>query len=427
MQHIHTEITKRMIRQKNREGLVFEYPRYVLHYKDPATGKRRMERHKTFKAAQKAQNELIKNADVLRRRKGGKVPSLGEAVEYWLQAKEHTVNPHTFHAYAQVARDYIVGPTLVGTHDQKCQYTLTKKAPQGATLVPMLGYNQKIEDITTAEIRGWYQQLLSVTTPYNARMAKKHLSSIFRLIEEDYEIRLARMPSQVGPVYRRKPRKLLTEEQVKLVLEEAERDKKWGVYYAFLFFTGVRPSEMLGLLWEEVDLDAGRVRICRTQMPDGTLKATPKTNAGVREIPLNARLLSMVREWKAACPTLNGKLHRVFPAQGHEHGRGRSPLAESDHGLTLSNFRNRVWYPVLKRLSLPRLSIYATRHMAISYLQAQGVEVGLVAKLAGHASPQITLQYYTHAVRENDGVMDKLELAYRLQKPDSLKKTEVQT
>src|SRR5690606_13284791 len=111
--------------------------------------------------------------------------------------------------------------------------------------------------------------------------------------------------------------------------------------------------------------------------------------AGVREIPLNATLLAMLREWQEVCPRLDGELYRVFPAQGHEHGKGRKAGSTSNGGLTLNNFRNRVWYPLFDRLELPRVSIYASRHMALSHLQAKGVEIGLVAKIAGHSSPQI--------------------------------------
>jgi integrase len=65
--------------------------------------------------------------------------------------------------------------------------------------------------------------------------------------------------------------------------------------------------------------------------------------------------------------------------------------------------------------------------MAISFLQAQGVEIGLVSKIAGHSSPQITLQYYTHAVREHEGMMDELNDAYGLGNTSSSGQTEVQT
>lgn len=412
MQNFRANITKRRIEQKNRDGQIFEYDRYLLNYNDPATGKRKIKRFNTRKEAEAAQNDLIRNADAMRRRKDGKTPTLGEAVEYWLDSKKQTILKGTHHAYTQVAHDYIIGPAIKGTIDDKYRYAITKKLTPGVARVNMLGAHRKIEEITTAEIRMWFQRVLSVSTTYNARLAKKHLSSIFRLIEEDYEIRLARMPSRPGPSHRRKTRKLLTEQQVGLILEEAERDKKWGVYYAFLFLTGVRPSEMLGLLWENIDLDAGRVLICRTQDTNANLKDTPKTEAGVREIPLNSRLLALLKEWRERCPRLNGQLYRAFPAQGHEDGKGRRASDTSDCGITLNNFRNRVWYPLFDRLGMPRVSIYATRHMAISHLQAKGVEIGLVAKIAGHSSPQITLQYYTHAVSESAGVMDKLNEAY---------------
>ncbi len=420
MQDFRTNITKRRIKQRNREGKVSEHDRYLLHYKDPATGNRRQKRFSTRKEAEAAQNKLIKNASAMKRRKNGKVPTLKEAVDYWLQTKEMSISKNTHRSYTQVAYDYILGPAVKGDIRQKYRYAITGKIPDGVETIKMLGANTNVETITTAEIRMWYQRVLKASGTYNAKLAKKHLSSIFRLIEEDYEVRLARMPSRPGPVHRRKSRKLLTEKQVKLVLQEASRDKKWGVYYAFLFLTGVRPSEMLALLWEDVNLDTGRVLISRTQSPNAKLKDNPKTAAGVREIPLNSKLLSMLREWQDRCPRLNGRLYRVFPSQRNDRGIGRLPTENSDCGLTLSNFRNRVWYPLFDRLDLPRITIYAARHMVLSYLQAQGVEIGLVAKIAGHSSPQITLQYYTHAVSQSDGMMDKLNAAYRLESPAAI-------
>jgi len=413
----HTSITKRKVRQRNREGKILEYDRYVLHYKDPATGKRRMRRFNTRKEAEVARNDLIMNADSMKRRKGGATPTLLEAMNYWLDSKKGVINDHTHHAYKQVAQDYIIGPIFKGTREDKYKYAMSGKKPAGAKLIPMLNPNAKIDEITTAEIRMWQQRILSVSTTYNTKIARKHLSSIFRLIEEDYELRLARMPSRAGGRHRRKTRKLLTEDQAKLVLEHAQIDKKWGVYYAFIFLTGVRPSEMLGLLWEDVDLVNGRVQICRTQDDKGELKDCPKTEAGVRQIPLNLLLLQMLKEWKERCPCFDGKLGRVFPAQASSDGKGNGGKIHNDGRFLLNNFRNRVWYPLFDKLELSRVSIYAARHMAISFLQAQGVEIGLVAKIAGHSSPQITLQYYTHAVREYDGMMDELNAVYGISTP----------
>lgn len=421
-----TNITKREKKSKHRDGRVTTHTRWVLHYKDPASGKRRQRYFSTRKEAEETRNDLIKNQDAMKRRKGGKVPTLKEAIDYWLESKEQSVQRATHHAYKQVAYDYIIGPAIKGTQQQKYQAAIAGKPPADAKLIEMFGPNRKIESITTAEIRSWFNRVLDVSGTYNARLAKKHLSSIFRLIEEDYEVRLARMPSRSGPTHRRKTRKLLTEEQVRVVLQEATHDKRWGVYYAFLFLTGVRTSEMLALLWEDVDLDKGRVYICRTQDPNAKLKSQPKTDAGVREIPLNSLLLEMLREWKERCPRLKGELFRVFPSQRNECGKGRRLTEDSDSGLTISNFRNRVWYPLFDRLGLPQITTYAARHMAISFLQSQGVEIGLVSKIAGHSSPKITLQYYTHAVSQTDGVMDQLNAAYGIEDCISTTATQVQ-
>ncbi|MGR3722347.1 hypothetical protein [Abyssibius alkaniclasticus] len=56
---------------------------------------------------------------------------------------------------------------------------------------------------------------------------------------------------------------------------------------------------------------------------------------------------------------------------------------------------------------------HSARHSFVSVLQAQGVEVGLVAKLAGHASAAVTLGHYTQAVRGGAEALALLDLAYQ--------------
>lgn len=423
--HIRSTITKRTVKQRNRQGEIFTYDRYMLNYVDPHSGKRVVKRYNRRLDAEEAQIELIKNVDTLVRRKPGKGLTLGEAVENWLRSKEKVVGKSTLRGYTQIVNDYILGPVYPGAPVDKWRASVTGEKPDGVKPVNMFGRARVIEEINTAEIRAWYHKVLEVSTPYVAKISKKFLSSIFRLVEEDYEVRLARIPHRPGPSYQRKTRQLLDESQVQKLLITAQEDQKWGAYYAFLILTGVRPSEMLGLLWSEVDLERGRVRIIRTQNDDGSLKEFPKTKAGIREIPLNSILRDILIRWQPLCPRRDGKLYRVFPAQGRPGGRGRS-AKKSDGALSIHNFRMRVWYPVLKRLELPKITIYATRHMAISYLQSQGVELGMVAKIAGHASPQITLQYYTHAVRDAGDVMECLNDAYGVSNRTSPVETQVQ-
>ena len=45
-------------------------------------------------------------------------------------------------------------------------------------------------------------------------------------------------------------------------------------------------------------------------------------------------------------------------------------------------------------------------------MQAQGIEIGLVARLAGHANATVTLGHYTQAVRGGEVAINALERAY---------------
>jgi integrase len=122
-------------------------------------------------------------------------------------------------------------------------------------------------------------------------------------------------------------------------------------------------------------------------------------------------LRSMLLEWRLSCPRLGGELHRVFPGPGQMQPWPQ-PRIGGGGPLLCNNFRHRVWVPALKRLGLPPVTPHSARHSFISTLQAQGIEVGLVAKLAGHANANVTLGHYTQAVRGGESAVAALERAY---------------
>jgi integrase len=126
---------------------------------------------------------------------------------------------------------------------------------------------------------------------------------------------------------------------------------------------------------------------------------------------MGATLREMLLEWRPRCPQRPGEPHRVFPGLGQ---RQPWPLPRVSGGgaLLYSNFRSRMWAPALKRLGLPAVTPHSARHCFISTLQAHGIEVGLVAKLAGHSSAVVTLGHYTQAVRGGEAAVAALERAY---------------
>lgn len=398
-------ITKRERKRKLLSGQAVVHTRYVVNYADPKTGKRRQEFFERQKDAQSRRSELVVRVSDGLHVDDRKVPTVGQAIDHWLADKTGNVKSSTLTGY-RIVVEHIRGPQSI---------EVPSKAPAGdkpphRKVLPMLGAI-KLTELTTADIRAWHRQVAEHSGSYTANRAKSHLRSILALAEEDFGVRAPSMPTGLGRD-RHKPKKtILTPAQVGAVLEEAQRDVLYGPYYAFPFLAGTRPSEQLGLLWSEVEFDDNLIRICRIQERDGSLSEMTKTEAGTREIPMGPLLKSLLLEWQARCPRRDGELHRVFPGPGRLQPWPQ-PRVGGGGPLLYQNFRNRVWKPALKRLGLPHVTPHSARHLFISTMQAHGIEVGLVAKLAGHANAVVTLGHYTQAVRGGEAAVAALERAY---------------
>ena len=143
-------------------------------------------------------------------------------------------------------------------------------------------------------------------------------------------------------------------------------------------------------MWDDVDFEANVIRIRRIQLRDGSLSEFTKTAAGGATFRCRRCCARCCSPGASAARARTAQLERVFPAPGVPRAW---PLPREGGGgpLVYGSFRKRYWAPTLKRLGLPAVTPHSARHSFISTLQAQGVEVGLVAKLAGHKNAVVTL------------------------------------
>jgi integrase len=125
----------------------------------------------------------------------------------------------------------------------------------------------------------------------------------------------------------------------------------------------------------------------------------------------NVLLRDILFDWYVICPQVNNKERRVFPCTGP---RGCRHAKTQGRLLSYANFIRTYWVPALGALGLPHVTPHSARHVFISTLQAYGIEVGLVAKLVGHANVTVTLGHYTQAVRGGEVAIEALENAFRL-------------
>jgi integrase len=160
-------------------------------------------------------------------------------------------------------------------------------------------------------------------------------------------------------------------------------------YYPFVYFlfsTGVRNAEAVGLRVRHVDIINNKLQIERALAR--TLKGThPKAridketkNGKVRYLPLSPELKEVL------LPLLINKelADLVFT---------------SVNGLCIDDrmFTRRVFKPVLKALNIEFRTLYACRHGFSSRLLAGGVNPVIAGFLLGN-NPATTLTYYTHLI-----------------------------
>ncbi len=392
------------------DGKLYRTKKHTINYRCPETGSKVRRSFNTKADAEASRDALL--AQYI----GGKYfnpnanPTVVEAVEHWMNFKATEIKPQTFKSYTSLVR-IITGPLLQGTPQERTHYALTGEKPHRDTkLLQMLGHCN-VSALTTAQLRQWHNQVRLEVGEYTANEVMKMLQSILALCEEDFGVPVCKKPRNLAKRKHKPKKDILNPGEVTELIAFARADKARGIYYAFPFLTGMRASEQLGLLWEDVDFDRSILTVKRVLERDGSTTDQTKTEAGMREIPIAPTLRTMLLEWRLICPRLDGELYRVFAGPGR---RRAWPQRSKGAGgpILYANFLHRYWKPAFERMGLRYVTHHSARHSFVSTLQAQGVEVGLVAKLAGHSNPAVTLGHYTQAVRGGADALAVLDAAY---------------
>lgn len=158
--------------------------------------------------------------------------------------------------------------------------------------------------------------------------------------------------------------------------------------------TGMRRGEVFGLTWDAVDLNAPSVRVEQSLTRYGTTKK-PKTKKGIRTVHLDPKTAAHLSEWKRFQASM---LFSFGVKQG-----ASTPVCCSNVGgwIDLSNFEG-WWQQFRENAGFPSLKFHELRHTQASQLLANGVDVKTVQERLGHANASITLDWYAHAMPEND-------------------------
>ena len=216
-------------------------------------------------------------------------------------------------------------------------------------------------------------------SPYQANRVRALLSKMFTLAEQ-WRLR----PRNTNPVHfvprypEEKTHRPLNDEELErlgVVLRQAERGEsvetgnlgsvaenpRAVAAIRLMLLTGARRNEILRLRWEEVDLDAGVLRL-------------EDSKTGRKTIRLSADALAIV---EAQAPMLGNDF--VFPSPV-------KPLAPI-HDV------KRVWNRLRKRAELEDVRLHDLRHSFAAIAAANGATLHEIGQLLGHRDPRTTARY----------------------------------
>lgn len=188
-------------------------------------------------------------------------------------------------------------------------------------------------------------------------------------------------------------RQVLDVEQAKAFLA-AVKGNRLEALYSVGFAIGLRKGEVLGLQWNDVDLERGAVTVRRElQYLDGKHQLVPyaKTQSSLRTITLPAPALEALHEHRA-------RQQEERRALGDAWRGDTWNLVFTTHLGTPIGARNalRAFQRALKRAGLPHQRFHDMRHACASLLLAMGVPDHVVMNILGHSSISITKNIYAH-------------------------------
>jgi integrase len=203
------------------------------------------------------------------------------------------------------------------------------------------------------------------------------------------------MSRKVGQIITRGDRRWL----VRVYLgrdRETRKRTMYGTLFAVLITTGMRPSECIGLKWQDFDWKRGTVSIKRTlrKGPTGQWEYGDTKRAGSRRLVrlqnwVPARL-KQLREFQAT--------HPVVDPEEWPEAVDLIFVTEFGRPVNVNCVVYKHFKPILKRAGRPNIRLYDLRHTAATLALTVGVSPKVVSEQLGHTSAAFTLDVYSHVL-----------------------------
>ncbi len=261
-------------------------------------------------------------------------------------------------------------------------------------IVPALG-RLKLGSLTPAHVRALYREkIASGLAP--ATVHKIHVvlhKALDQAVADGLIPRNATEALKLPRIDREEINPLTAEDANHLI--EAARGDRLEALYVLAVHTGLRQGELLALKWDDLDLEAGMLRVRRTLTHAGGRysMSEPKTKKSRRTVRLTSGAITALRVHLERQMGEMDRLGSIYKVGGLVFA------SEVGSMINPSNLRNRSFARLLKRSGLPASTrFHDLRHTCATLLLSRNVNVKIVSEMLGHANIAITLDTYSHVL-----------------------------
>jgi len=354
---------------------------YAVVYEgtDPKTGR---ERHRWYAGGTTRKEADRVLANLVKRQHDGdyRAPeriTLGTyLVERWLPTVETQLRPSTYESYRQNIVNHVV-PALGSVPLQHLQ-------PEDL--------DEFYAGLLTSGRRNGGGGGLSVKTVRNVHgTLRKALADAHRKGTVNRNVADLADPPKVAS--RPKPEMTVwTPEQLREFLGDVESERLYPAVY-LAANTGMRRGEVLGLRWQDVDLERARLSVQKalTSVLYKLDLADVKTDTGRRTIDLDPRTVAVLRGWRK-----RQLEERVLAGLRPEDAE--LVFAHPDGAPIHPDYFSQWFDRRVAKSEVPRIRLHDLRHTHATILLKASVPAKVVSERLGHANVAFTMNVYQHVL-----------------------------
>ncbi|KAF0194377.1 MAG: prophage LambdaCh01 site-specific recombinase phage integrase [Bacillota bacterium] len=279
-------------------------------------------------------------------------------------------------------------------------------------IIPSIGHI-RLQELSPLHLQRFYsEKLKNGRVDGKGGLGAKSVIYIHRNIREalDHALRMQLIPRNVADLVtlpKAKPFKsaVYDEDQIKALVQVAQgTDMELPVTLAAAL--GLRRGELLGLKWENIDLEKRTINVCNNLVPtsNGNITKAPKSENSRRTLDFPEGLVMILKKHRRMQAEKKLMLGPGYCGEGYV-------CCQDDGQHWAPSYFSRKFAYFLKRHKLPHIRLHDLRHSNATLMLKYGVPAKVASQRLGHSNIGITLDLYSHVMSDmQKDAADKIDV-----------------